>query len=63
MEKETPKGGLRRLSLRWVAEGNRSPSAVVCREGDPRAEWSMMLVSALGSWGKLVPCGHIQNVY
>jgi hypothetical protein len=27
------------------------------REGDPRG-WSLVLITALGSWEKPVPCGH-----
>jgi hypothetical protein len=28
-------------------------------EGDPY-RWSVVLVTALGSWGELVSCGHVQ---
>ena len=28
------------------------------REGDPKG-WSTLLVTALGSWKKTVPCGHL----
>jgi hypothetical protein len=42
-------------SPRWAAEGNRSPAAMVSREGDPKG-WSAVLITALGSvMGKPVP--------
>jgi hypothetical protein len=36
---------------------NRSPAAIGTSEENPK-EWSTVLITALGSWGKPVPCGH-----